>query len=73
VFAGNAIIGATAGSYPAGNQFPTSVSAAGFANPGSFDWRLTSGSPLKGTATDGGDPGADMAAVQAATQGVAAP
>ena len=70
-FAGNAIIGALAGSYPAGNFFPTSLTATGFANPGGYDWTLTSASPLKSKGTDGTDPGADIPAVEATTQGVA--
>ena len=71
-FAGNAIIGALAGSYPAGNFFPTSLTATGFANPGGYDWTLTSASPLKSKGTDGTDPGADIPAVEATTQGVEA-
>ena len=72
VFAGNAIIGASASLYPIGNFFPSSLSAVGFANPAAYDWTLTAGSPFKGKATDGTDPGADIAAIEAATRGVAA-
>jgi hypothetical protein len=72
LFAGNAVIGANASIYPAGNLFPASIAATGFTDPATFNWRLTAGSPAKGTATDGGDPGADIAGLEAATQGVAA-
>jgi hypothetical protein len=72
VFTGNAIIGAQASLYPAGNYFPATVGAAGFVDAAGFNWRLGASSALKGLASDGTDPGADIAAVEAATQGVAA-
>ena len=68
VFAGNAGNG-----YPAGNFFVPAVTGVGFANPAGGDFSLTSTSPFKGAARDGKDPGADVGAVLAATNGVVLP
>jgi hypothetical protein len=59
----------------AGNWFPRTFGEVGFVGsvPGSLtptDYALTALSPYKGKATDGKDPGADVAAVLAATNGV---
>ncbi|PYP98841.1 MAG: hypothetical protein DMD38_00120, partial [Gemmatimonadetes bacterium] len=70
VFAGNAVIGGAAASYPIGNFFPATLDAVGFVNAAGGDYRLAASSPYKGQATDGTDPGADITAVLTATSGV---
>jgi len=55
---------------PAGNFFPKSIAAIGFANDG---MSLAATSPFKGRGTDGKDIGADVAAVKAATANVVQP
>jgi len=70
LFAGNVLIGAPSASYPAGNFFPANVAAVGFVNAAGGDYRLAASSPYKGQATDGTDPGADIAAVLFWTNGV---
>lgn len=47
--------------YP-NNYFPT-LAAVGFTDPEKGDYRLASGSPDKGKASDGTDPGVDMDAL----------
>jgi hypothetical protein len=56
-FVRNAVIGATAASYPSGNFFPASIAAAGFVNPAGGNWALQSSSPLAGLGNGGIDPG----------------
>jgi len=58
---------------PTGNQYVSSLSGVGFVNLAGNDYRLSSGSSLKGRAVGGGDPGADVAGVTAATAGVRVP
>jgi hypothetical protein len=62
-------------SYPPGNTLLVNESATfasiGFVSVPS-DLHLSAGSPLKGKANDGTDPGADVSAVLAATSGVVA-
>ncbi len=70
VFEGNVIAGAKASAYPAGNHFPSALSKVGFVSTSGGDYRLSSSSPYKGKASDGTDPGADVAAVRALTAGV---
>jgi hypothetical protein len=72
VFAGNVIVGGVTGA-PANNFYPASTSAVGFLNLLGGDYHLAPTSPYKGKATTGGDPGADIDAVTAATAGVAIP
>jgi hypothetical protein len=58
--------------WPAGNDFPASIAAVGFANPKNGvngDYHLLSTSPYKSAGTDGKDLGADINAIQAATAG----
>jgi hypothetical protein len=62
---GNLMIGGPA---PTGNHTATSMAMAGVSA-----YALSPSSPFRGRATDGGDPGADIAAVQRATQGVIVP
>jgi hypothetical protein len=59
--------------WPSGNFFPATVNDVGFVNYNSGnggDYHLQAGSPYKGKGSDGRDPGADIDAVNAATQGV---
>lgn len=57
-FTRNGIIGGTSSGYPAGNLYPASIAAVGFANPDANDYRLTVSSPYHNAATDGTDLGA---------------
>ncbi len=71
VFDHNVLAGGT-GAWPAGNFFPLNMDAVGFVNfAGGIngDYRLSPASPFKGKAGDGKDPGADIDAVNQATQG----
>jgi hypothetical protein len=72
---GNVFVGTggSGGDYPAGNFFVNSTAGVGFAALAAGDFRLGAGSPVKGRATDGRDPGADVDAVLAATAGVVLP
>jgi hypothetical protein len=73
VVAGNVFAGNTGSNYPAGNFFTPLISGVGFLSAATGDFSLTAVSPFKGLATDGRDPGADIAAVRAATAGVVIP
>jgi len=70
IFAGNAVIGGTAASYPIGNFFPTDLNAVGFVNAAGGDYHLTASSPYKNRGTDDTDPGADITAILTWTNGV---
>jgi hypothetical protein len=72
-FFNNIFIGNTSNPYPATTSFAANLAAVGFANQASGDYTLTSGSPYKGLAGGGKDPGADVAAVRTATAGVIVP
>jgi hypothetical protein len=72
-FAGNIVIGGQESLYPTGNLFPATVQDLGFVNPALGVWRLDSRSAYKGTATDGTDPGANIATLEAATRNVTIP
>jgi len=66
-FKGNVVVKPWSVSYPSGNYTTADVSAVGFlAWPSSP--QLGGGSPYRGQATDGTDPGANMQALVAATQ-----
>lgn len=58
--------------YPAGNYFPGSLSAVGFADLAGGDYRLGPFSPYKGAGTNGSDPGCDIDALIAAQGGAIA-
>ncbi|MCW5982418.1 MAG: carboxypeptidase regulatory-like domain-containing protein [Bryobacteraceae bacterium] len=75
VFLRNALVGAPTkqSSYPSGNFFPAGFSDVQFVNYAGGNYALASSSPYKNAGTDGKDIGADIAAVLAATQGVASP
>jgi Bacterial Ig-like domain (group 2) len=68
--------GVSANMYPADNFFPSTVNDVGFvnwANGSGGDYTLSTSSPFRGKATDGTDPGVNMAALRAATNGVVQP
>ncbi|HWS56517.1 MAG TPA: hypothetical protein VN228_20430 [Pyrinomonadaceae bacterium] len=69
-FAGNVIAEPTVeeARYPAGNFFPADYETL-FAGYSAANYRLASGSPFRGRATDGKDPGCDVTALEAATSG----
>jgi hypothetical protein len=73
VFAHNVLIGAT-GDWPRENFLVRDLDEAGFVKPNGGrggNYRLVTSGPHKRVAVDGKDPGADIDAVQRATQGVA--
>jgi hypothetical protein len=72
---GNVFVGASAtgSDYPTGNFFADATAGVGFTDLAGGDFRLSAASPYKGKATDGRDPGVDVAAVLAATSGVVLP
>ena len=72
-FVGNVVVLSSSAGYPAGNFYPTTVAATGFVNVVALDFRLVGTSPLRNTATDGRDPGANIDAITAATAGVIVP
>jgi Right handed beta helix region len=64
VFQSNAIAGGDSGRYPKGNTFlRDSDFDAAFMNATAGDYRLKPASRLRGAASDGGDMGADVAAI----------
>jgi hypothetical protein len=69
VVRGNYLAGGAASRYPEGNSF-AGVFEDQFVNPGAGDFRLRSGSPLRGAASDGTDVGADVGRISAALAGV---
>jgi hypothetical protein len=60
-FSKNAIVDAPAGSYPAGNFFPTSAAVVRFANYAGGNYTLAADSPYKNAGTDGTDIGVNGA------------
>jgi hypothetical protein len=62
----NVITGAPAAQYPANNYFPATMSAIGFVNLSGGNYRLVSGSPYNGQATDGTDVGCIIGTLNAA-------
>jgi hypothetical protein len=73
-FAANVIAGAPAASYPSetcgtSTCFPASLDNIGFVDWRNNDYHLASTSPYKNAGTDGKDLGADMSAVDTATNG----
>jgi hypothetical protein len=69
VFARNAIASGPPSSYPPNNFFPFSLTAVGFVDFASGNFRLASSSPYRNAGTDGSDLGANINAVEAATAG----
>jgi Right handed beta helix region len=72
-FSKNVLVGRPAGSYPAGNFFPTEVAAVGFANYAGGNYLLSADSPYKSAATDGTSIGVDFSTVPAANSIVPSP
>jgi hypothetical protein len=66
LFTHNAVVGASASSYPAGNYFPASFDAVGFVSLSTGDYALSSSSPLKTAASDGSDVGVNFSTFFAA-------
>jgi hypothetical protein len=75
-FTNNALIGGSAQQYPAGNAFPSSLSAVGFLGTTMNNLLLLATSPLKALSNDGMDVGANDSQIlrvnAAATSGVPA-
>ncbi len=82
-FAGNVVALADyfAQGYPSGNFYPATLDAVGLVGGGAAAYAITdpsnlalaASSPYKGKATDGTDPGANIAAILAAVAGVVQP
>jgi hypothetical protein len=66
LFTHNAVVGASASSYPAGNYFPGSFDLVGFVSLSTGDYALSSGSSLKSAASDGSDVGVNFSTFFAA-------
>ncbi len=71
-FQKNAIVGASAASYPTNNFFPGRVEEVGFRDLSRGDYRLAADSPFKNAGTDGNDLGADIDAIDSALAGESA-
>ena len=70
-FRGNVMImPSNAPLFPQGNYYPSGLALVGFANPENGDFSLLQKSQYRGRASDGRDPGANFAALQAAIKGV---
>jgi hypothetical protein len=69
-FLRNVLIEAPSSRYPENSFFPSSTSAVKFVDYSGGNYRLASTSPYKGKGTDGKDPGANIDAIVAATDGV---
>jgi len=72
-FAGNVLVGAS-GPWPNDNKAPATLDAVMFSGSNADDpasFQLQPASPFRNSGTDGKDPGADVAAVEAAIAGVA--
>jgi hypothetical protein len=72
-FLGNVVISGPSALYPAGNFFPAANTNVGFVDVVNANYRLLSTSAYASKGTDGRDPGADVNAVESATQGVVVP
>lgn len=68
-FNANALIGASAGSYPGGNFFPATTNDVGFTDVANGNYALTSSSPYHNTGTDGTDIGVNVAGLNPAAVG----
>ncbi|MBI2609888.1 hypothetical protein HYW53_01800 [Candidatus Giovannonibacteria bacterium] len=68
VFIKNALIGGSAGSYPAENYFPSNSAAIGFADMPNGNYALLNSSTYKYMGSDGKDIGADASEVNSNTQ-----
>ena len=72
-FFGNVIQLPSSTGYPAGNFYPTSLSAINFFNLSGADFRLQAASAFRGVGTDFLDPGANIDALTTAIAGVIVP
>lgn len=74
VFTGNVLVGDfskyPASKWPAGQTFLPSMDSVGFVDYAHGNYQLSSSSPYKGKATDGRDPGADVAGLTTMIAGV---
>jgi hypothetical protein len=68
VFERNVMVGADCSAYPSGTACPDRMTNVGFVNALGGDFRAGAGA-LKNRGLDGGDVGADIARVEAATRG----
>ena len=68
VFDRNVMVGADCSAYPSGTACPDRMTNVGFVNALGGDFRAAAGA-LKGRGLDGGDVGADIVRVEAATRG----
>jgi len=64
-FMNNVLVGASAGQYPGGNFFPSSIDQVGFVNYAGGDYRLAFNSPYKNAGTDSKDLGANLSSAPA--------
>lgn len=62
-FVANIMVGGPESEYPSGNFFPEELADVGFVDVVRGAYRLSSDSSYAGTASDGGDPGADFDAL----------
>jgi hypothetical protein len=68
-FSANALIGASAGSYPGGNLFPATVNDVGFTDAANGNYALTSASAYHNAGSDGTDIGVNIAALNPSAVG----
>ena len=66
VFLGGVFAGSNPAIYPTNNYYPTAMSAVGFLNLTGGNYRLSAASPYRNVATDGGAPGCNIDALNAA-------
>lgn len=66
-YANNVQVGFTASKYPSSNFAPSTIAAVGFADYAGGNYALLASSPYAGRASDGTNPGADVAEVLART------
>lgn len=72
-FTNNVLVGASAGQYPGGNFFPSSIDQIGFVNYAGGDYRLAANSPYKNAGTDSKDLGANLSTAFGTPVGAPAP
>src|SRR3989475_6312277 len=70
LFERNVLVGGNESIYPPNNFFPASITDVGFVDLPHGNYRLASSSAYQNSGTDGKDIGADIDAIEAATEGV---
>jgi hypothetical protein len=70
IFAANAIVAANPAIYPTNNWYPTTMAGVGMVSYTGGNYTLSSTSPYLGKAVGGGNPGANVAAMESLTAGV---